>query len=338
MSNTAVNAVSSDSLNIPLIDFSSFISGDEANIRSTAQQILSGFQNAGFIYLKNHPITKPTVQTTFDLSAKFFARPLEQKDALSWTTPEANRGYSGQGREKTSNAFDIDDIAKEREQAGADLKESFEIGREGVEGMPNHWPDQFDRDGEAFKKHVLEFFEQCKDLHVQIMRSIAVGLGIDRSWFDGYCDDGDNTLRLLHYPEVDAKVFKQNKNQVRAGAHSDYGSITLLFQDMRGGLQVLSPNGNFIDATPIEDTIVVNAGDLLARWSNDTIKSTEHRVVEPSTKADTHPPRYSIAYFCNPNYESVIESIPSTFDGPQGKKYEAVKSGDYLVQRLTATY
>jgi isopenicillin N synthase-like dioxygenase len=78
------------------------------------------------------------------------------------------------------------------------------------------------------------------------------------------------------------------------------GSITLLFQDMAGGLQVLSPNGNFVDATPIEDTIVVNAADLLARWSNDTIKSTKHRVVEPPTKAEVHPARYSIAYFCNP--------------------------------------
>ncbi len=94
---------------------------------------------------------------------------------------------------------------------------------------------------------------------------------------------------------------------------------------MRGGLQVLSPNGNFIDATPIVDTIVVNAGDLLSRWSNDTIKSTKHRVMEPPTPADTHPARYSIAYFCNPNFESLIDAIPSTYDGVEGKKYEAVK-------------
>lgn len=92
------------------------------------------------------------------------------------------------------------------------------------------------------------------------------------------------------------EVFKINPGQVRAGEHSDYGSITLLFQDQRGGLQVKSPNGQFVDATPIEDTCVVNAGDLLARWSNDTIKSTIHRVVEPPQgEGDTHPPRYSIA-------------------------------------------
>ena len=91
-------------------------------------------------------------------------------------------------------------------------------------------------------------------------------------------------------------VFRKNPDQVRAGEHTDYGSITLLFQDSRGGLQVKSPSGEFVDATPIEGTVVVNAGDLLARWSNDTIRSTLHRVVEPPTGAgDPYPARYSIA-------------------------------------------
>lgn len=93
---------------------------------------------------------------------------------------------------------------------------------------------------------------------------------------------------------------------------------------MAGGLQVLSPNGNYIDAKPIEDTIVVNAGDLLARWSNDTIKSTKHRVVEPPSTADVHPARYSIAYFCNPNFDRFIEAIPGTFDDNRPKKYPGI--------------
>lgn len=120
------------------------------------------------------------------------------------------------------------------------------------------------------------------------------------------------------------------------------GSITLLFQDDRGGLQVLSPNGNFIDAIPIPDTIVINAGDLLARWSNDNIKSTMHRVVEPPPKesqevGDIYPARYSVAYFCNPNFDRFIDAIPGTYE-ETGKKYEGVNSGEYLVRRLAATY
>ena len=222
------NAVSSDNLEIPLIDFSSFLSGDESTRKATAKAILSGFQNAGFIYLKNHPIPRSTVQKTFEESANFFRRPEEQKLSLAWTTPEANRGYSQPGREKTSNAMALDDVAKQREQEGADLKESFEIGREGEPEHPNQWPDGMDEDGKRFKAHMLDFHHQCKQMHVQVMRAIAVGFGLEEGWFDGFCDGGDNTLRLLHYPAVRAEVFRDNKNTVRAGEHSDYGSITLV--------------------------------------------------------------------------------------------------------------
>lgn len=124
-----------------------------------------------------------------------------------------------------TSAEEIEDV---RAQEGADLKESIEIGREDEPGLPNHWPT--DDEGLVFKQQMIKFFDLCKNLHVEIMRAIAVGLGIDEHWFDAYCDGGDNTLRLLHYPEVRAEVFKKNENQVRAGAHTDYGSITLLFQ------------------------------------------------------------------------------------------------------------
>lgn len=226
-----------------------------------------------------------------------------------WTTPEANRGYSAPGREKVSQLKDIQEVEKVR-AALPDLKESLEIGREGEPGYPNRWLEETG-DLVGFRKDMLGFFEQCRQLHVEVMKAIAVGMGLDDRFFDSFVDVGDNTLRLLHYPAVQSNIFKTNPGTVRAGAHSvsspdhtsfaltpeqDYGSITLLFQDARGGLQVKSPTGQFVDATPIEGTVVVNAGDLLARWSNDTIKSTIHRVVEPPQKqAESYPPRYSIA-------------------------------------------
>jgi len=123
----------------------------------------------------------------------------------------------------------------------------------------------------------------------------------------------------------------------------DYGTITLLFQDDQGGLEVLSPKGQFVQATPIPDTIVVNAGDLLQRWSNDIIRSTEHRVVSPPTapENDHFPARYSIAYFCNPNWDATIECLDNCSGevaGGKEKKYEPVNTHDYLVSRLRATY
>ena len=185
--------------------------------------MLLGFKTAGFIYLHNHGIEKDDVAEAFRYSADFFKRPLSQKEQLAWTTPEANRGYVRQGREKTTDLVDAAEIERVRALEGADLKETLEIGREGVAGLENQWPDRFDEEGHVFKKKMMKFFDTCKDLHVQVMQAIAVGLGIDEHWFDSFCNGGDNTLRLLHYPSVASKVFADNRNAVRAGAHTDYG-------------------------------------------------------------------------------------------------------------------
>ena len=227
-----------------------------------------------------------------------------------------------------------------KERSNPDLKESFEIGREGVEGHPNQWPDKIDTEGREFKTTMMDFHNQCKEVHCLVMSAIAMGMGLDEHFFDSFTKDGDNNLRLLHYPPVKKEVFERNKGQVRAGAHTDYGSITLLFQDMRGGLQVQTLDGEWLDVTPIEGTVVVNAGDLLARWSNDLIRSTKHRVVEPPIREgnlDEYPARYSVVYFCNPDSDKLIEALPGTWE-KEGKKYKAINSGEYLVQRLSATY
>lgn len=247
------------------------------------------------------------------------------------------------GREKVSKGMTREEVAKDREKAGEDLKESFEIGREGEEGYPNHWPDKLDEDGVAFTSTMQDFFLRCKQMHARVMSGIALGMGLDGDFFDEYVSNGDNNLRLLHYPAVAPGGFEGGK-RMRAGAHSDYGSITLLFQDQRGGLQVEKADGSgWLDVEPREDTIVVNAGDVLARWSNDLIRSTKHRVVEPplkgNEKVEGHPPRYSLAYFCNPNFDKWIEALPGTWENIEGgKKYEGINSRDYLVQRLASTY
>ncbi|KAJ2971257.1 hypothetical protein NQ176_g7782 [Zarea fungicola] len=268
--------------------------------------------------------------------------PLHAQYTHGQTVAAANRGYLRQGREKLIPPEDGRASEGGFRKEIVELKESFEIGREPHERYANHWPKEKEGEGGlvGFGDDMMKFFGTCKDLHVQVMRAIAMGLGLDESHFDAYVDVGDNTLRLLHYPQVDADVFKANAGQVRAGEHCDYGSITLLFQDDRGGLQVKSPSGKFVDAIPIPDTVVINAGDLLARWSNDTIKSTIHRVVEPPHDASVQvfPPRYSVAYFCNPNFDRLIEAMPGTYNAEVEKKYEGITSGDYLVQRLAATF
>ncbi|PYI28415.1 oxidoreductase [Aspergillus indologenus CBS 114.80] len=348
-------AIEKDDLVIPIIDFGPFLHGTPADKHEVAMSVVHAFKTSGFLYLSNHGVPPSVVSHVFGTSARFFARPQAQKDSLCWTTPQANRGYVKTGQEKLRTVEeddgdnDDDDVAESR--SIPDLKETMEIGREGVAGLPNRWPEHLDAAGQEFKAVMLSFFERCKALHTAVMRAIALGMHLPEHYFDSSVDAGDNNLRLLHYPAVDKRVFRDNPWQVRAGEHSDYGSITLLFQDGRGGLQVRSPRGTFVDATPVADTVVVNAGDLLARWSNDTIKSTRHRVVEPprvvvedgkdddDDDTGVYPDRYSIAYFCNPNNDQMIEAIPGTYgEDIRPLKYPGITAGDYLVQRLTATY
>ncbi|KAL3434888.1 hypothetical protein BDV09DRAFT_84162 [Aspergillus tetrazonus] len=334
--------VSKDGLVIPIINFAPFRNGTPADKHAVAMSIVNAFKTSGFLYLKDHGIPPSVTSRVFKSSASFFGRPQDQKDTLGWTTPQANRGYVRTGREKLST---VDDQA---DRTVPDIKESMEIGREGVEGLPNRWPDQLDEEGKDFKKVMLEFFEMCKELHIKVMQAIALGMNLPVHFFDEYVDKGDNNLRLLHYPAVHKDVFKKNPGQVRAAEHSDYGSITLLFQDRRGGLQARSPEGTWVNVMPFPDTVVINAGDLLARWSNDTIKSTRHRVIEPpkvpgaeDDDTDMYPERYSVAYFCNPNMDKFIEAIPGTYGEGEGlskAKYPGITSGAYLVQRLSATY
>lgn len=331
-----------------LIDFAPFLSSSApASTRAaTAKSVLTAFQQYGFLYITNHGISSSETKTAFQQSAAFFSQPLDAKNALAWDSPESNRGYSCMGQEKVTNVTDKDGVDDLR-ATNPDLKESYEIGRDGVPGMPNQWPqkDEASLHAKNFQDDMKRFFDTCKQLHIAILRAIASGLGIDEHWFDEYAQVGDNTLRLLHYPAVDRELFQRNKSQLRAGAHTDYGSLTLLFQDSRGGLQVQGLDGStWVDAKPIPDTIVVNAGDLLARWSNDAIKSTLHRVVEPpmdhasnGDAPNVYPARYSIAYFCNPDFDKFIDVVPGTLNG-QAKKYEGINSGEYLVQRLAATY
>lgn len=148
---------------------------------------------------------------------------------VCWTTPQANRGYSAPGREKVSQLADISEVEKVRSQA-PDLKETFEIGREGEPGHPNQWPvEDKGSQVEGFKADMLGFFDQLKALHVDVMKAIAIGMGLDEGFFNGFVDVGDNTLRLLHYPEVDSNVFKINPGQVRAGEHSVSTTALALF-------------------------------------------------------------------------------------------------------------
>ncbi|KAL4907261.1 hypothetical protein BDW74DRAFT_176042 [Aspergillus multicolor] len=270
---------------IPLIDFAPFITSTPEDRKATARAILQGFRTAGFIYLRNLPIPPHQRAAAFAASASYFSLPQQTKQTHTMPSVESNRGYAAQGLEKLS-------------PFAADLKETLHTGREDDPAHPNIWPE--DSEVLGFRKEVSSFFETCAAASVQVMRAIAVGLDIDEAYFDTYMERGDHKLRLLHYPETRKDVFTLEPRAVRAGEHTDYGAITLLFQD----------------------------------------GSTAHRVVQPpmQTEGEVWPARYSIAFFANSNENSFIEVIPGTVRSESGKKYEGIMSGEYYLQRLRSTH
>ncbi|KAJ3508651.1 hypothetical protein NLJ89_g5635 [Agrocybe chaxingu] len=314
------------SFNIPVINFAKYRSASSAEEKKrTADEIVSAFKESGFIYLLNHGISSHEVKSTF------------QKDKLAWEDPRSNRGYVAIGRERVTQSADPKEIATLREKA-PDFKETMEIGRDWDSEWKNQWPAETVAPG--FKQRMLDFYETCHELHVHVMRSIALGLDLGEHFFDNKIDEKCHNLRLLSYPPVKIDLLK-NEGQARAGAHSDYGTLTLLFQDSVGGLEVQNPHtGEFVPAIPIEDTIVINVGDLLARWSNDVLRSTLHRVVAPpaekiSESEGLTPARQSIAFFCNPNFSAEVACLPNCGDVA---KYPPINAGDYIVGRLAVTY
>ncbi|KAK5312593.1 hypothetical protein LTR93_011255 [Exophiala xenobiotica] len=331
-------------LAIPIIDFEPMRSGTSKEAHETGKKVFEAFRDVGFAYIKNHGLPQELLDQAFEWSSKFFALPQADKDKAphppyGWW----HRGYSGIGREKVVQmVYDAESIADLRKTP--DFKESFELGREDDEHTPNIWfPDEVLPGFRAFMTH---FFGVCYTIELDLLRAIALGMDLPEQFFREYHTKKDNQIRLLHYPPVEAELLRDGKME-RIAAHSDFGTMTLLFQDEVGGLEVedVLEKGKFNAAPFVPGTIVVNIGDFLQRWSNDTLKSTLHRVRAPPVvpKAEgegegTTKARYSIPYFVTADREKTIDCIPGCYGADRPKKYEPINAREYIEMRLNATY
>ncbi|BGO98663.1 hypothetical protein NBRC10513v2_003057 [Rhodotorula toruloides] len=323
---------------VPIIDFAPFLTGSQAEKEEVAQELFKACTDVGFLMLRNIDSLVPPSQiaSAFALTKQFFDLPMQVKEKLAWECPESNRGYVAEGRERVTQESSKEAIEQLRVQA-PDYKETLEIGKDYKEGpydspFENRWPEA---DLPDFKPFMNQFFEDCHKLHVEIMRALALAMGLGEGFFDDKVDQKAHNLRLLNYPSIEKAKIEGGGN--RAGSHSDYGTVTLLFQDSVGGLEVQDKQGNFVPARPVPDTVVVNVGDLLMRWSNDVLKSTIHRVVLPADGDPSEPMtarRNSIAFFSNPNLHEMIRCLPGTGE----PKYPEVETEAYLVKRLSETY
>lgn len=238
--------------------------------------------------------------------------------------------------------FDTEGIAEKRKTP--DVKESFELGNEMDERMPNIWVPEEVLPG--FRAFFTKFFETCYGVEQLMLKTIAIGMGLEENFFLDYHQDKTNQCRLLHYPPVEEELLRLGQAE-RIAAHSDFGTMTILFQDQVGGLEVedIQEKGKFNPAPYIPGTAVVNIGDLLMRWSNDELKSTLHRVRAPplvtapgDSAGRMTQTRYSIPYFISPDRERVIDCLPGCHGAGRPKKYEPITSREYISMRMNATY
>ena len=299
---------------IPVLDWSDWARDPDA----FADALGRACRDTGFFLLDGHGIDPGLIAEVFAQADRFFALPEAQKAALSISKNPHNRGWTWLGSERLDEGSGQID-RKEAFNVGLDLAadDPRVLAGERFRGV-NVWPDL-----QGFRAAMLRYFEACLTLGVALHRPIARNLELAEDWFEGSFRAPLATLRLLHYPPATGTA-----GEIGAGAHTDYGSITLLMTDAEPGLQVKPKGGDWADVPHRPGAFVVNIADCLMRWTNDLYASTPHRVRPPQRV------RRSLAFFLDPDPEAVISALPGT----GAPKYPPVTGGDYLARRLEATY
>ncbi|OAX35366.1 flavonol synthase/flavanone 3-hydroxylase [Rhizopogon vinicolor AM-OR11-026] len=327
---------------IPVVDFAHFEDGSSPDAIEIGKQLVQACQEVGFAYFRNTGIPQAQVESMFEWSRKLFSLPIETK-MLAPHPKEGwkHRGYSGVGREQVSQmVFDPSELAAIRKQT-PDFKESFDVGRDNCPRVSNVWLPEEVLPG--FRDAASAFYNTCRQFELEkLLPALSLGLGLPGGgeFLGNYHQDAENQLRLLHYPAMPTEVFASGERG-RIAAHTDFGTGTILFQDDVGGLEVESPrgSGNFVSAPPIPGTVVFNIGDFLMRWSNDTLKSTLHRVrAPPNDGTGMIKERFSIPYFMSGDRSLLVDCLPGCWDEDRPKKYEPVTPGAYIDMRLDANY
>jgi isopenicillin N synthase-like dioxygenase len=298
-------------LTIPEIDFGPFLTGDMEAKQAVARQLYAACHEVGFLYLINHGMSQGDLDMLFAAAQSFFALPADQKQQVA-RSPETNCGYVGLASENLNL------------QRPKDWKEAFNVGRKAE--WPSNPPD--------FRPTVWHFYNTCVTGIVrQVLRAFALALGLPEAYFESR--HGEFIfLRLLHYPPLPSNLQSE---QIRAGEHTDYGTFTLLFQNDGAGLEVCTRTGEWIAVPPRAGAIVVNIGDALQRWTNNQLRSTPHRVVNPQGEAQLQS-RYSAALFCDPDPDVKIRCLDSCQSADYPAEYPPIQAGAYLRSRLDPTY
>jgi isopenicillin N synthase-like dioxygenase len=322
---------------VPIIDVAPLRHGDAAAQQTAARAIDQACRSIGFLVITGHGVPAALIERVDAVSRQFFDLPLAAKMAVRRPAPNVTRGYI---------ALEGEAVARSRGTATpGDLNESLMIGpvdvpvgdpyctcaEAGTHFAPNLWPAA----PAALKPIYIDYFRAMERLAADLMRGFARALDLAPDFFDDKIDRHVSRLRVRNYPAQDTAPAP---GQLRAGAHSDYGSLTILrAEDRPGGLQVFTRDGAWVDVPIVPDCFIVNIGDLMAQWTNDQWVSTLHRVVNPPSALAGDSRRQSLVFFHNPNYDAPVACLPSCESAERPAKYPPTTAGVYLLNRFIAT-
>ena len=305
---------------IPSVDLNDFLSDDLQKKSLFVDTIGSAFQEIGFCAVRGHFLDDQLVKRLYDQIKLFFDLPTDVKKKYEHPEFSGQRGYVSFGKESAKGS------------KHGDLKEYWHFGQyvsEDESHKYNYFPNikvdelpEFNRVGE-------EVYKTLEKTAKYVLRALALYLKIDENYFDNYIHNGNSILRPIHYPPI----MEDPKEAVRAAAHGDINLITLLMGAHGKGLQVQKTNGDWIDAVASKDELMINIGDMLSRHTNNVLKSTVHRVVNPDREL-LKKSRYSIPFFMHPVSEMKLNVLESTICDEFPKAYDDITAGEFLEERL----
>ncbi|MBE7174096.1 MAG: isopenicillin N synthase family oxygenase [Williamsia sp.] len=307
-------------MSIPVVDLADFLSGDPVRKQSFVNQLGKAYEDVGFVAVKNHGIPDELIADLYKYVQQFFSLPSDEKKGYEVPGLAGQRGYTSFGKEhaKGSEAPDL----KEFFQFGQTVEDGDPVKEEypeniAVEEVPDFTP--------TFRKAYRAFETSGRAL----LQAIALYLKLDEDYFEQQVHNGNSILRAIHYPPI----THEPKSAIRAEQHEDINLITLLVGASADGLQILTKQNEWIGVTSLPEQIVVNVGDMLQRLTNNRLKSTTHRVVNPPRNM-WHTSRFSIPFFLHPKSRMSLACLDSCVDATHPKAYPDATAGEYLDERL----
>jgi isopenicillin N synthase-like dioxygenase len=307
-------------MNIPVVDLADFVNGDPKQKSAFVQLLGKSYEDVGFVAVKNHGIPGELIVDLYKYVQQFFSLPAEKKKKFENPELAGQRGYTSFGKEHAKGSDT------------PDLKEFFQYGQTVPfdHRLKSEYPDNVKvEDIPGFNEIFFKAYRAFELSGKSLLRAIALYLNLEEHYFDDFVEEGNSIVRAIHYPPITSEP----KSAIRAEQHEDINLITLLVGASADGLQILTKRNEWMNVTSLPDQIVVNVGDMLQRLTNNKLKSTTHRVVNPPREL-WHTSRFPIPFFLHPKSAMSLAALESCVDEKHAKIYHDITAGEYLDERL----